>query len=134
MKKSGVQLEIRVAGDLPSLLADAGQLEQVLVNLMVNARDAMLPQGGTLILAAEKSNDEICVSVKDTGSGIPPEIIDQIFDSFFTTKDQGKGTGLGLFICKEIVEQHSGRILLESHMGTGTTFKVILPLANLAQA
>ncbi len=123
--------------------ADEGMLEQVLMNLAVNARDAM-PQGGTLKLAAEivnrtpislrpgeppKSSRQVCVVVKDTGSGIPPEVLPRIFEPFFTTKEAGKGTGLGLATVDGIVRQHEGWIEVESELGEGSTFQVFLPFA-----
>lgn len=120
--------------------ADAGQLDQILINMAVNARDAM-PNGGRLTIAtAVQTLDEavaggkdvhpgryVVVSVADTGSGISDEIKTRIFEPFFTTKDPGKGTGLGLATCYSIAKQHSGYIEFESQCGKGTTFRIGLP-------
>jgi two-component system cell cycle sensor histidine kinase/response regulator CckA len=120
---------------------DLNQFEQVIVNLAVNARDAM-PEGGTLkvrtrnVPADEVSaigakdlpaGDYVLVEVEDTGTGIPPHIMDQIFEPFFTTKEVGKGTGLGLATVYGIVQQTGGTILCSSVEGQGTTFRVLLP-------
>jgi PAS domain S-box-containing protein len=127
--------------DLWTVSADATQLHQVLMNLCVNARDAM-PNGGTLSLSAENTLVEaactrlhldaragpyVVVSIADTGVGIPPELIERIFDPFFTTKDVGKGTGLGLSTVLGIVKHHDGFLVVDSEIGQGTQFKVYLP-------
>lgn len=136
---------IEVRTDIPANLwmvcADATQLHQVLMNLVVNARDAM-PDGGTLTLAAAnlrvnetyakinleaKLGDYVVVTVADTGCGIPPEILDRIFDPFFTTKELGQGTGLGLSTVLGIVKNHGGFVQVESQVGKGTQFRVYLP-------
>ncbi len=121
--------------------ADAGMLDQVIMNLAVNARDAM-PIGGRLVIETfavdfdetvreqspqARPGSFVCVSVSDTGCGIPPEVLPRIFEPFFTTKGVGKGTGLGLATVFGIVQQHQGWISLYSEVGTGTTFKVYLP-------
>ncbi len=136
-----IALENRFAPDLPVVFADPGMLEQVLMNLAVNARDAM-PRGGRLTIGLEVANlDEaqvrgrpsaragqfVCLSVTDTGRGIPPENLTRIFEPFFTTKEVGKGTGLGLAIVYAVVRQHDGWIEVESTVGTGSTFRVYLP-------
>jgi PAS domain S-box-containing protein len=127
---------------------DATQLHQVLMNLCVNARDAM-PEGGTLTLKLENQEfDEsfarmtpgaqpgryVCLSVTDTGEGIAPEHLDKIFDPFFTTKELGKGTGLGLSTVLGIVQSHDGFIQVHSQPGRGTQFKVYLPASETAEA
>jgi len=106
--------------------ADAGMLEQVVFNLAVNARDAM-PRGGVLEIAVDEHEGMARLRVSDTGTGIPPAIRARIFDPFFTTKEVGKGTGLGLATVYGIVQQHTGRIELESEVGKGTTFTILLP-------
>jgi CheY-like chemotaxis protein len=123
------------------VFVDATQLHQVLLNLCVNARDAM-PEGGALLVELENSRlDEPCLSmnpeatpgpyvrlrVSDTGTGIPPEIIHKIFEPFFTTKEMGKGTGLGLSTVLGIVKSHGGFVDVRSQAGKGTTFEVYLP-------
>ena len=144
-----VALESRFEVDLPLVFADRGMIEQVLMNLAVNARDAM-PRGGRLLIELEAvSIDEVpakrhsqaragkfvCLSVSDTGSGIASEHIAHIFEPFFTTKDVGKGTGLGLSIIYAVVHQHDGWVEVESQKGVGTRFRVFLPaLARADQA
>ncbi len=109
------------------VMADADQIEQVLLNLLSNAVDAM-PRGGTVrITLAPEASGGASFSVADEGVGIPEEIRDSIFDPFFSTKEIGKGTGLGLSISYGIVRDHGGDILLESYPGRGTTFRVVLP-------
>ncbi len=129
--KNRVQVEARYT-DRPVVWAVPGQVEQIIVNLVINARQAM-PNGGRLRVevrdnaAAETAE----VKVSDTGVGIPPEQLRQIFEPFFTTKqpdESGRGgTGLGLSVCRQIIEQHHGRIRVESVVGKGSTFTVKLP-------
>ena len=129
---------------LPLVYADAGMVEQILLNLAVNARDAM-PSGGRLMIAtASKAIGQeyalqnpaatpgqcVCLSVSDTGCGIPPEHLSHIFEPFFTTKEIGKGTGLGLATVYGIVKQHRGWIEIDSQVGKGTTFRIYLPAAR----
>jgi two-component system cell cycle sensor histidine kinase/response regulator CckA len=136
-----IGLDVRHGRDLWPIKADVGQLEQVIVNLAVNARDAMKP-GGKLFLrtrnmpASEAKGlnypsmpaaDYVLLEVEDTGSGIPPEVIDKIFEPFFTTKDVGKGTGLGLSMVYGIVKQTGGFVFCDSSVGKGTTFRIFLP-------
>ncbi|WP_375459905.1 cell cycle histidine kinase CckA [uncultured Enterovirga sp.] len=136
-----VQLDLRQGRDLWTVKADVNQLEQVVINLAVNARDAM-PDGGTvsietanvaeaeargLDLAGMPPADYVRISVGDTGTGIAPEILDQIFEPFFTTKELGKGTGLGLSTVFGIVKQSGGFIYVDSEVGRGTTFSIYLP-------
>jgi two-component system, sporulation sensor kinase E len=121
----GLTVKEKLAGQLPSASLDGGQIQQVLVNLIKNAMQAMT-KGGTLSLRTGHGADGVWVSVGDTGGGIPQDQINRIFDPFFTTKK--KGTGLGLMIVQRIVRAHGGRIELESHVGRGTTFRVWLPL------
>jgi len=118
------------------VLSDRGQLEQVILNLAINARDAM-PKGGVLKIVASnrhlKQNNgtpqpgHVIITVTDTGTGIPPAIRDRIFEPFFTTKEPGKGTGLGLSTVYGIVKQSGGTIEVQSRVGVGTTFTVALP-------
>ncbi|HXC92406.1 MAG TPA: ATP-binding protein [Geobacteraceae bacterium] len=113
--------------DLPTLYLDRHQLMQVLMNLVMNARDAM-PDGGRLrISASAVDNDAVMINVEDSGEGISAENLDRIFDPFFTTKEPGRGTGLGLAISARLVESFGGKIAVESEPGRGTTFRVKLP-------
>jgi len=131
-KKDGIALRVQVQPDL-LLNVDAVQLEQVLLNLLINARHAMLGHGGSITIKAQQTAaDEVRIQVIDTGPGIPEKLLPKIFQPFFTTKGtarrgEAKGTGLGLAICKEIVEHHHGRIEVASVVGSGTTFSIFLP-------
>jgi signal transduction histidine kinase len=132
-KKDGIALRVQVQPEL-TVDADPIQLEQVLLNLLINARQAMLGRGGSITIKAQRNEDEIKIQVIDTGPGIPDKLLPKIFTPFFTTKGttrrgETKGTGLGLAICKEIVEHHNGRIHVESTVGAGTTFNIYLPAA-----
>jgi len=112
---------------IPPIQANPGQLQQVFMNLIINAHHAM-PTGGQLIVRTGTiPRDRVFVEVEDTGCGIPPEDLDRIFDPFFTTKEEGKGTGLGLAVSRNIVESHGGQIGVQSTPGDGTVFRVILP-------
>jgi PAS domain S-box-containing protein len=125
--RANIALEIELAPETLPVTADRGQLEQVLMNLTLNASDAM-PEGGKLMIRTGALDGErVWLTVEDTGIGIPEAIRDRIFEPFFTTKEPGKGTGLGLSVVHGIVTQHGGRIEVESAMGSGTTFRVILP-------
>lgn len=136
--KDGIALRVQVPPGL-KVMGDPVQLEQVLLNLLINARQAMMSSrsgGGSLTIRAEASIEEgtATIYVADTGCGIQPEHLSRIFEPFFTTKTmasrgQTKGTGLGLAICKEIVESHRGEISVDSIPGKGTTFSVKLPAA-----
>jgi two-component system NtrC family sensor kinase len=126
-----IQIVIEAAEDLPNVSADEGQLQQAVVALATNAIDAM-PDGGTLRLRALKRGPRVLVEVSDTGIGIPPENLTKIFDPFFTTKDVGRGTGLGLAVCYGILSEHGGRLEVRSSVGTGTTFTITLPAADMS--
>jgi PAS domain S-box-containing protein len=121
----GLTVKSKLARHLTATPIDATQMQQVLVNLVKNAMQAMTT-GGTLTLQTGENNDNVWVSVADTGGGIPQEQISRIFEPFYTTKK--KGSGLGLMIVQRIVRAHNGRIELESHVGRGSTFRVWLPL------
>jgi two-component system, NtrC family, sensor kinase len=130
-QKRGVSITIDVdlAENLPFVSGDTGQLQQAVIILSENGIDAM-SQGGTLTLRTlrgEEEGGEVCVEVRDTGQGIPPEIRERIFDPFFTTKEVGRGTGLGLAVCYGIVTEHGGRIEVDSTVGRGTVFRISLP-------
>jgi two-component system cell cycle sensor histidine kinase/response regulator CckA len=142
-----VALETKLAQNLPLLEADTGMLEQVIMNLAVNSRDAM-PKGGQLLIATmTKDIDEayvkqhpgsrtgqvICLRVTDTGHGMDKQTLGRIFEPFFSTKEVGKGTGLGLATVYGIVKQHQGWIEVRSEVGVGTTFDIHLPASGKAQ-
>ncbi|MCC6741993.1 MAG: HAMP domain-containing protein [Planctomycetia bacterium] len=124
-----VAIRTSLATDLPSVAGDPAQLEQVLMNLVNNALDAM-PGGGSLDLLTMTKEGMACLQVRDSGAGIPREDLGRIFDPFFTTKSPGKGTGLGLSICGDIVKSHSGTIDVQSEPGKGSWFTVRLPAAE----
>ena len=120
-----------LATDLPPVRGDANQLEQVLVNLIGNARDAMAAAARReLRLRTYGANGSVVAEVADTGCGIALEHQNKIFNPFFTTKEVGEGTGLGLSISHDIVERHGGRIEVQSAPGAGTTFRVVLPVGS----
>jgi two-component system cell cycle sensor histidine kinase/response regulator CckA len=138
-----VRLEAVLTSPLPAVLIDPGQLERVLVNLCVNARDAM-PDGGRIELRTEEARlteDEasslvdaspgtfVRISVSDTGTGMPKQVLDRVFEPFFTTKQPGRGTGLGLASVHGIVKQNRGFVRVESEVGVGTRFLVYLQRA-----
>jgi len=125
LENRGLAVNTHLANNLPQAPVDAGQLKQVLVNLIKNAMHAMT-RGGELTLATGVTGDGVWMSVADTGGGIPQEKINQIFQPFFTTKK--KGSGLGLMIVQRIVREHGGRIEVESNLGAGTLFRIWLPL------
>ncbi len=151
LSRKQVTVSTALDHNLPAVAGDAAQLQQVILNCLVNALDAM-PNGGTLHLASyctsstepgmigerqhvtmtaghqpPSTGANVVISVADTGVGIPPEDLDHIFEPFFTTKAIGKGTGLGLSICQRIMKAHGGSIQVESGVGVGTTFRIILP-------
>jgi two-component system, NtrC family, sensor kinase len=129
LEMSGIQLQLDFASDLPRVYCDPAQLEQVLLALVMNSIDAM-PRGGNLWIRAHvlPDSEEIEIQVRDDGSGIPPEILPHIFEPFLTTKESGRGVGLGLAISHSIVERHHGRIEVQSEVGRGTTFTITLPI------
>jgi PAS domain S-box-containing protein len=135
LESSSVQCHLCLAANVPRTMADPHQVEQVVTNLLNNAIQAMSEHNGprTLTLASDVvSNRAIRITVADSGPGIRTEIISKIFDPFFTTKTPGKGTGLGLSICHSIVEEHGGRIWVESELGKGAKFFVELPIIATA--
>ena len=121
-----ITIEEELAPGLPEVDGDMNQLQQVLLNLSLNACEAM-PQGGKLTIASLAAGDKVIVKLADSGCGIKPEHFDRIFEPFFTTKPVGKGTGLGLSVSYGIVQQHGGALELESEEGVGTTFTILLP-------
>ncbi|MBI4481686.1 MAG: hypothetical protein HY652_02225 [Acidobacteria bacterium] len=139
LRVRNIQVVRRFQPRLAAVMADADQLTQVFVNLILNAKDAM-PRGGTLTLSTaldglrgsgsrrkEVVGNRILIAVTDTGCGIPAGDLEKIFHPFFTTKEPGKGTGLGLFVCHGIIENHNGAMEVLSREGEGTTFRISLP-------
>ncbi len=141
-----ITLEIQCQADLPCIQADAGMVEQIVMNLAVNSRDAM-PKGGKFTITTSAAEIDVayqrqhpeailgwfaCLTVSDTGCGMEPKVLQRIFEPFFTTKEVGKGTGLGLATVYGVVKQHHGWIEVQSEIGVGTTFKVFLPVAGKA--
>ena len=139
-----IKLDCKFSPNLPRVQADPSMMEQVLMNLVVNARDAM-PKGGHLMISTDavviesshtrgqseaRAGDFVCLSVRDTGCGMTPEVQARIFEPFFTTKGVGKGTGLGLATVFGIVKQHLGWIEVASDVGLGTTFKIFIPVSS----
>jgi two-component system NtrC family sensor kinase len=122
-----IKIDSRFAQGLDQVNASKNQLRQVFLNMIANARDAM-PDGGTLTVTTSGNSDEISVEISDTGIGIPEENLKKIFDSFFTTKDEIKGVGLGLSVCYGFIQDHGGDIKVESQVGAGTTFTITLPV------
>ncbi len=123
----GIQVQPQFEADLPPVRCDAAQIEQVLLVLMMNAIDAM-PQGGNLWIISSCVDHRVQIIVRDDGSGIPAEILPRIFEPFLTTKETGRGVGLGLAISHSILERHNGTIEVQSEAGRGTTFTVTLPV------
>jgi two-component system NtrC family sensor kinase len=128
LKTGRIQVRKELAAVPPVVLGIEYKMQQVFLNLFLNARDAM-PKGGWLTIVTRASGDSATIEVGDTGSGIPPDQLSRIYDPFFTTKDIGKGTGLGLSITYGIVQEHGGSITCESAPGQGTRFLLSLPLA-----
>ena len=127
---SNIRVNTRLALDLPEVMADYSQMQQVFINIILNAETAMLEagNGGTLTVTTQKVNNTVRASFADSGPGIAKENLNRIFDPFFTTKGVGKGTGLGLSVCHGIVAEHGGRIYARSRLGSGATFIVELPI------
>jgi signal transduction histidine kinase len=127
--KGKITIEKKLQTPIPSVVADRNELEQVFTNLIVNAAEAMCPEGGRLTLstALDPVGKVVRVSVQDTGRGISKQDLPRIFDPFFTLRPDGQGTGLGLAICRDLVRGHSGDIEVDSTPGQGTVFAVVLP-------
>jgi len=131
LRRNQIQLVRAYDPDLPLVYGNAGKLQQVFTNLILNARDA-IPEGGriSLFTAFNEEEDAIVIEIADTGIGIAPENVAKIYDPFFTTKGVGRGTGLGLAVTYGIVQEHSGHITVESTPGKGTIFRITMPTAN----
>jgi signal transduction histidine kinase len=123
-----VALELDLPADLPRIEADASALNQVFLNLIKNAAEAMEGKGGSVRVRVRREGVVLHIAVADDGPGIPPEVRTMLFEPFFTTKQAGRGTGLGLSIARQIAEAHGGSLDVESTLGEGTTFTLTLPL------
>ena len=123
---SGIAQEIEIDPDLPQVSADGGQIQQAVIALATNGIDAM-PDGGKLSFRSYSKGNRVIIEVEDNGTGIPPENVSKIFEPFYTTKEVGQGTGLGLAVCYGIISEHGGRISVRSNLGKGTTFSIFLP-------
>ena len=131
LKRIGGKLELHLGHDLRFVAGNDIQLEQVFINLCNNACDAMeQSKERTLTIQSMAEGDEEVVRVSDTGTGMRPEVQERGFESFFTTKSADKGTGLGMSISQNIIEQHKGQIRFNSELGRGTTFEIYLPVAS----
>ena len=129
LELGGVQLELHMGENVPALRCDPSQMQQVVMNLLLNAAEATPPGGRvTVTTAVDLASNRLVLEVRDTGAGMQPAVVDKIFDPFFTTKEEGKGVGLGLAVVYGIVQSHGGEIEVKSAVGSGTTFRVLLPL------
>ena len=138
MQSNGVTLQMDLARELPLVLGDRVQLQQVVLNLVMNGIEAMSSvDDRTLqlrIRSARHDPNQVVVAVADSGAGIDPQVIGRIFEPFYTTKPPGRGTGLGLSICDTIIADHGGRIEVDSALGAGSTFRIVLPAAEATPA
>jgi signal transduction histidine kinase len=123
-----VEVVRRLAPDLPAVFGHAMQLNQVWMALLLNAADAVRGQGRIEIETHQGPDGFVTATVRDTGEGIPAELHSQIFDPFFTTRPPGEGSGLGLAVARDVAVRHGGRIEVESEVGRGATFRVVLPV------
>jgi hypothetical protein len=129
LRASRISVNARLAPSPTAIYGNAGRLQQVFMNLILNARDAM-PRGGELTIVTECENSLVHVEVSDNGVGIPPDQLSKIFDPFFTTKATSRGTGLGLAVSHGIVREHAGTIRVDSTIGRGTRFRLEFPAAR----
>ncbi|HEX5875412.1 MAG TPA: ATP-binding protein [Pyrinomonadaceae bacterium] len=131
LRRSQIEIVRRYDDDAPEVFANAGKLQQVFTNLILNARDA-IPDGGKIIVSTGTAEDgSLIAEISDTGIGIAPENVAKIYDPFYTTKGVGQGTGLGLAVSYGIIQEHTGRISVDSEPGQGTTFRITLPSARV---
>ncbi|MDD2540371.1 MAG: ATP-binding protein [Desulfuromonadaceae bacterium] len=127
--RRGISVLKQLDYTLPVIRLDANLLKQILLNIIMNALQAMEESGGKLLVETSTCEaDNICLTIADNGPGIPHELIDRIFDRYYTTKKPGEGTGLGLFVTKNLVENMGGKIAVTSRIGGGTTFTITLPV------
>lgn len=126
-RNNNISVEFKLTENLPTIPGSVNHLQQVFLNMLINARDAM-PKGGTMTVSTEMKDFRAIIRFTDTGTGISQENMSKLFTPFFTTKEAGKGTGLGLSICNKIISNHKGEIRAESEEGKGTTFIISLPI------
>jgi two-component system NtrC family sensor kinase len=132
MREANIKVKTSFDEGIPEVMASTNQMRQVFLNIFKNAKEAM-PKGGTLFVRTSKEDNRILIRIQDTGTGIPEEIKDKIFEAFFTTKQKVKGVGLGLSVCYGIIKDHAGDIKVESKEGKGTTFAISLPIESRNQ-
>ncbi len=130
IRKANVEIIKKYANIPPKIFGDAGKLQQVFTNLIINAKDAIFDSGQITLTTRYKAENEVVIEVTDTGIGIEDEDLTKIYDPFFTTKDVGSGTGLGMAVSYGIVQEHSGTIVAKSEVGKGTTFNLTFPIAK----
>ncbi|MCZ6752330.1 MAG: ATP-binding protein [Acidobacteria bacterium] len=130
-QSAGIKVESHLGPDLPPISGNSDKLQQVFLNLFLNAKDAM-PEGGQLRITTWAENSSLRIEISDTGTGIPPEHLKRIYDPFFTTKSTGRGTGLGLAVSYGIIQELSGKIQVESPQGLGTQFRLEFPILRKA--
>ncbi|MFC1808985.1 ATP-binding protein [Candidatus Omnitrophota bacterium] len=129
MSKNAIQVNKEFTDNLPEVMIDANQVQQVFLNMIINAKDSMLEKGGSLTITTKMIDNEwVDACFTDTGHGIPEDTMKKIFQALFTTKGEGKGTGLGLSVSQDIIRNHNGTIKVESTVGIGTTFTIRLPI------
>lgn len=134
LSNRSIELELDLAADLPPVTGDPLRLEEVLVNLINNARSALSNKADglkklRLASSAHGDGSQVLIEISDTGEGIAPNITDKIFEPFFTTREPGRGTGLGLSVARKIIQEHHGKIDVQSEPGQGATFRIVLPVA-----
>ncbi len=129
MREANIRVETSFGEGIPEVMASTNQMRQVFLNIFKNAKEAM-PKGGTLFVRTSKEDDRVLIQIEDTGTGIPMEIRDKIFEAFFTTKQKVKGVGLGLSVCYGIIKDHKGEIKVESNEEKGTVFTISLPIES----
>jgi signal transduction histidine kinase len=134
VRRSGTEISLELDDQLPRVWASPDHLHVVWLNLLLNARDAIqeVDRPGQIRLISRLRGDHAVVQVADNGIGIPSDEINRIYDPFFTTKPPGKGTGLGLFTCYRTIHRHGGEISVDSQVGEGTSFLVVLPISSIS--
>ncbi len=127
LRESGAEVSLDLDQPVPTVLGDAGALNQVFLNVLKNAGEAIEGQGGAIQVAASGEQAQVVVRIRDTGPGMEPDVKARLFEPFYSTKEAGKGTGLGLSMSRRIVERHGGSVEIESESGEGTCVTIRLP-------